>query len=51
MTTWLRHHRQALSLALGRLSFLNVLVIGIALALPAGGYALLESLRPAGPWS
>lgn len=31
-----------------RLSFLNALVIGIALALPAGGYALLESLRPAG---
>jgi cell division transport system permease protein len=27
---------------------LNALVIGIALALPAGGYALLESLRPAG---
>ena len=25
----------------------NALVIGIALALPAGGYALLESLRPA----
>jgi cell division transport system permease protein len=48
MTAWLRHHRQALSLALRRLSFLNVLVIGIALALPAGGYALLESLRPAG---
>jgi cell division transport system permease protein len=29
-------------------SFLNTLVIGIALALPAGGYAVLESLRPAG---
>jgi cell division transport system permease protein len=29
------------------LSVLNALVIGIALALPAGGYALLESLRPA----
>jgi cell division transport system permease protein len=48
MTVWLRHHRQALSSALGRLSILNALVIGIALALPAGGYALLESLRPAG---
>jgi cell division transport system permease protein len=25
---------------------LNALVIGIALSLPAGGYALIESLRP-----
>ena len=48
MRTWLRQHRQALSLAFHRLSLLNALVIGIALALPAGGYALLESLRPAG---
>jgi cell division transport system permease protein len=48
MSAWLRQHQQALSLALRRLSFLNVLVIGIALALPAGGYVLLESLRPAG---
>ena len=48
MSAWLRHHRQALSSALRRLSLLNALVIGIALALPAGGYALLESLRPAG---
>lgn len=47
MTVWLRHHRQALSAAFKRLSFLNALVIGIALALPASGYALLESLRPA----
>jgi cell division transport system permease protein len=47
MTVWLRHHRQALSAAFKRLSLLNALVIGIALALPAGGYALLESLRPA----
>jgi cell division transport system permease protein len=45
---WLRQHRQALALAFRRLSLLNALVIGIALALPAGGYALLESLRPAG---
>jgi cell division transport system permease protein len=37
-----------LVLAFGRLSLLNALVIGIALALPAGGYALLESLKPAG---
>ena len=48
MTAWLRQHRQALSSAVRRLSFLNALVIGIALSLPAGGYALLESLRPAG---
>lgn len=48
MRTWLRQHRQALLLAARRVSFLNAVVIGIALALPAGGYALLESLRPAG---
>jgi cell division transport system permease protein len=48
MSTWLRQHRQAFRTALQRLSVLNALVIGIALALPAGGYALLESLRPAG---
>ena len=48
MRTWLRHHVQAVGSAFGRLSVLNALVIGIALALPAGGYALLESLRPAG---
>jgi cell division transport system permease protein len=46
--TWLRQHRQALASAFRRISLLNALVIGIALALPAGGYALLESLRPAG---
>jgi cell division transport system permease protein len=45
---WLRHHRQALASAAGRLSLLNALVIGIALAMPAGAYALLEGLRPAG---
>ena len=48
MRSWLRQHREAFSSALRRLSFLNAVVIGIALALPAGGYALLESLRPAG---
>lgn len=48
MTAWLRHHRQALSAGIRRLSMLNAVVIGIALALPAGGYAVLESLRPAG---
>jgi cell division transport system permease protein len=45
MTAWLRQHRQALSGALARLGLLNALVIGVALSLPAGGYALLESLR------
>ena len=51
MTAWLRHHRQALLAALGKLgaqksaAALNALVIGIALSLPAGGYALLASLR------
>jgi cell division transport system permease protein len=45
MKAWLRQHRQALARALGRLGLLNVLVIGVALALPVGGYTLLESLR------
>jgi cell division transport system permease protein len=47
MRAWLRQHRQALRLALRRLSgggALSALVIGIALALPAAGYTLLESL-------
>jgi cell division transport system permease protein len=48
VSAWLRQHRQAFLLGLRKLSLLNALVIGIALALPAGGYALLESLRPAG---
>ena len=48
MRAWLRQHRRAMVLAFGRISLLNALVIGIALALPAGGYALLEGLRPAG---
>jgi cell division transport system permease protein len=48
MTAWLRQHAQALRSALKRLSVPNALVIGIALALPAAGYALLESLRPVG---
>jgi cell division transport system permease protein len=51
MNAWLRHHRQALAAALGKVAAqksaaaLNALVIGIALSLPAGGYALLTSLR------
>jgi cell division transport system permease protein len=48
LRTWLRHHREAFSSAIRRMSLMNALVIGVALALPAGGYALLESLRPAG---
>jgi cell division transport system permease protein len=49
--SWLRHHRQALAGALAKLAaqksaaLLNTLVIGIALALPAGGYALLGGVR------
>ncbi len=45
MSAWLRQHRQALALALGRLGFANAVVIGVALSLPAGGYALLENVR------
>jgi cell division transport system permease protein len=51
VSAWLRHHRQALLGALGKLraqrsaAVLNALVIGIALALPAGGYALLAGVR------
>jgi len=51
MTAWLRHHRQALAAAVGKIAAqraaaaLNALVIGIALSLPAGGYALLGGLR------
>jgi cell division transport system permease protein len=51
MRSWLRHHRHALAAALGKIgaqkaaAALNALVIGIALSLPAGGYALLDSLR------
>jgi cell division transport system permease protein len=53
MNTWLRQHRQAIAAAFGKLAaqksaaLLNALVIGIALSLPAGGYALLSSLREA----
>lgn len=51
MIGWLRQHGQALrgaarKLAAQRLaSLLNALVIGIALALPTGGYALLANLQ------
>lgn len=51
MRVWLRQHRQAFGAALGKLAaqraaaLLNALVIGIALSLPAGGYALLASVQ------
>lgn len=53
MRAWLRQHRHALIAALGKIgaqkaaAALNALVIGIALSLPAGGYALLASLGAA----
>ena len=49
MSGWLRHHLAALAHAAGRLlrhpvgSLLTALVIGIALALPAGGLLLLDN--------
>jgi cell division transport system permease protein len=48
MRAWLRQHAHALRLALRRFAgggALSALVIGVALALPAGGYAVLDSLR------
>jgi cell division transport system permease protein len=50
---WVRQHRDAFGRALGKLlaqrsaSLLNALVIGVALSLPAGGYALLANLQGA----
>ena len=50
MNTWLRQHWQTLVLTLRRLArnalgtLLNVTVIGVALALPLGGYMLLQNL-------
>ena len=49
MSAWLRQHRRALASAAARFAklagVLGALVIGVALALPVGGYALLEGLR------
>jgi cell division transport system permease protein len=48
LIAWLRQHRQALALALGRFkasALPSAAVIGVALSLPAGGYALLENLH------
>ena len=50
MSAWLRQHWQTFSLTLARLAgnpiatLLNVMVIGVALALPLGGYMLLQNL-------
>jgi len=49
---WLRQHRAAFLAALRKLAaqriggLAGVLAIGVALALPAGAYALLDSVRP-----
>jgi cell division transport system permease protein len=49
MRAWLHQHSEALRAGCARLTrttgLLSALVIGVALALPAGGYALLEGLR------
>ena len=50
MSIWLRQHWRTFSLTLARLAgnplatLLNVMVIGVALALPLGGYMLLQNL-------
>ncbi|MCL2636271.1 MAG: permease-like cell division protein FtsX, partial [Betaproteobacteria bacterium] len=54
MSAWLTQHRAALASAVRRLfvapmsSVLSLLVIGIALTLPAFGYVLLDNLRELG---
>ena len=51
MNAWLSQHRAALALAFRRLlasplnTLLSLLVIGIALTLPAFGYVALDNLR------
>jgi len=51
MRSWLRQHRLALAaaarkwLAQRAAALLNALALGVALALPAGGFALLEGLQ------
>src|SRR5674476_1044605 len=50
MSTWMRQHWQTLILTFRRLArnplatLFNVMVIGVALALPLGGYMLLQNL-------
>ena len=52
MRSWLRHHALSFAQTMRRLaaspvaSLLNALVIGVALALPLGGYLLLANLQP-----
>lgn len=52
MSAWLRQHRAAFLAALRKLAaqriggLASLLAIGVALALPAGAYALLDSVRP-----
>jgi cell division transport system permease protein len=52
VNAWLRQHRHALRSALARLprsgGLLSVVVIGVALSLPAGGYLVLDGLRAVG---
>ena len=51
MSAWLSQHLRALQDGIGKIadqraaSLLNILVIGIALSLPAGGYVLLGNLQ------
>lgn len=51
MKSWLLHHLHVIQLTLNRLrstpvsSLLNVLVIGVALSLPTGGYVLLQNVQ------
>lgn len=53
MITWLRHHGDALVLALRRLgnapvnTLLSLLAIGVALALPAGGQMIFSNIQSA----
>lgn len=52
MRSWLRHHALSFAQTMRRFaaspvaSLLNALVIGVALALPLGGYLLLANLQP-----
>lgn len=51
MKSWLMHHLHVMQFTLRRLrttpvsSLLNVLVIGVALSLPTGGYVLLQNIQ------
>ena len=51
MKSWLMHHLHVMQFTLRRLrtspvtSLLNVLVIGVALSLPSGGYVLLQNVQ------